>query len=74
VVIIGTRQFPNPRIFFPLVLCSPLAAILTNLLSISTELWAFEVMKKEMIRTEEKVVLERRGPLFGTGSFLPVVR
>jgi hypothetical protein len=31
-------------------------------------------MKKEMIRTEEKVVLERRGPLLGTGSFLPVVR
>jgi hypothetical protein len=31
-------------------------------------------MKKEMIRTEEKVVLERRGALFGTGSFLPVVR
>jgi hypothetical protein len=31
-------------------------------------------MKKEMIRTEEKVVLGRRGHLFGNVSFLPVVR
>jgi hypothetical protein len=30
--------------------------------------------KMDMIRTEEKVVLERDGTLFGTGSFLPVVR
>jgi hypothetical protein len=32
-------------------------------------------MKKEdVIRTEEKVVLERGMALFSTGSFLPVVR
>jgi hypothetical protein len=28
----------------------------------------------EMITREEKVVVERRGTLLGTGSFLPVVR
>jgi hypothetical protein len=27
----------------------------------------------EIITREEKVVLERRGTTFGTGSFLPVV-
>ncbi|XP_069695956.1 katanin p60 ATPase-containing subunit A-like 1 isoform X2 [Periplaneta americana] len=29
--------------------------------------------REEVIRTQEKVVLEHRGTLFGTGSFLPVV-
>jgi hypothetical protein len=38
-------------------------------------LQALEGMKKgDMVTTEEKVVLEGRGALFGTGSFLPVVR
>jgi hypothetical protein len=31
-------------------------------------------MKGEEVITHEKVVLERGGTLFGTGSFLPVVR
>jgi hypothetical protein len=70
----GSQTVPNPRTFLPLLLCLSVAVILTNPISISTVLWASEVMKKEMIKTEEKVVLERRGPLFATGSFLPVVR
>jgi hypothetical protein len=57
------------------VLRASAETIVTNLILLPTVLRAIEVMKKDdMIRTEEKVVLERGGALFGTGSFLPVVR